>query len=424
MSLPHPDDEAANRALDMKCADPNSVVSKHTVAQLAAMPLSYKQEFLYTSTFDDLGNLVRCALEAGVSANTTQVEALDFISMLGVAAAQGATRALQALLAGGAKKELADKNGLTALAIAAQEGRVSCLQLLLDAGANANAQGRLGHTPLMLAVMDMHVECARALLPASDVAAVNRMGRAALHVAVTTASEACLEMLLPVCDVDVRTVPGVDVRSGETVPTFSWTPLHLACQTGQLQICKALLGRGANRMARDSEQRIPLLYAAHAGHLSCVVMLVGRPDKIRMTPAEVGAADEDGCTALHLAAGSGYEQICGVLLGAGARLDAKDAEGWTPRMYAQREHPTNTTLLALLSGAGPAQPPVLVCDHCGKTAEQASVTSLKTCRDCNVARYCGKECQLAAWPGHKAACKARVKERETMMRRPKVEHAK
>ena len=50
------------------------------------------------------------------------------------------------------------------------------------------------------------------------------------------------------------------------------------------------------------------------------------------------------------------------------------------------------------------------CDHCGLTAEQAG-KSLKACAKCYDVHYCGKECQLAAWPGHKAACKARGKKR-------------
>jgi hypothetical protein len=81
-------------------------------------------------------------------------------------------------------------------------------------------------------------------------------------------------------------------------------------------------------------------------------------------------------------------------------------------MFAQHLHPTNAALLALLSGDAPAQPLGLVCDHCGKTAEEASVRSLKDCGKCYAVRYCGKDCQLAAWSGHKAECKARVEERE------------
>ena len=143
--------------------------------------------------------------------------------------------------------------------------------------------------------------------------------------------------------------------------------------------------------------------------MSCVVMLVGRPGKVRMTPAEVDVADHRGWTALHFAARYGFDQVCNVLLGAGARLDAMISGGDTPLMLAQHQHPTNAALHALLSGHGPAQPPALVCDHC-LTAEEAS--GLKACGKCYAARYCGKECQLAAWSGHKAECKERVKELE------------
>jgi hypothetical protein len=85
-------------------------------------------------------------------------------------------------------------------------------------------------------------------------------------------------------------------------------------------------------------------------------------------------------------------------------------------LFAQHYYPTNAALLALLSSDAPAQPLGLVCDHCGTTAEQASVRSLKDCGRCYAVRYCGKKCQLAAWPGHKEACKARVIEREERTR--------
>ena len=131
-----------------------------------------------------------------------------------------------------------------------------------------------------------------------------------------------------------------------------------------------------------------------------------------MTPAEVDAGDRNGVAALHLAAFGGSEKVCGVLIQAGARLDAKSTLGYTPLMVAQQKHPNNAALHALLSGAGPAHLPGTVCDHCGKTAEQASGPFLKTCGACHGMRYCGTACSAAAWPGHKAACKARVKERE------------
>ena len=228
-------------------------------------------------------------------------------------------------------------------------------------------------------------------------------------------------MLLPLMsDVDVRTVatsPRLDGFGCSKISNL--TALHLACDRGQQKMCKALLQRGASLMARDSAQRIPLQYAAACGHLSCVLLLVGRPGKVLMTPAEVSAVNDEGFTALHAAAAGGFEKICGVLSEAGARLNVKDSSGFTPHMVAQHFHPTNVALLAVLSGAGPANPAGTVCDHCGKTAEQASVKLLKVCGNCHGARFCNAACQTAAWPGHKAACKARMKEREAATK-PKI----
>lgn len=45
------------------------------------------------------------------------------------------------------------------------------------------------------------------------------------------------------------------------------------------------------------------------------------------------------------------------------------------------------------------------CDECGKTS-----SGQRACKACHTARYCSRKCQLAAWPAHKAACKAARKE--------------
>jgi ankyrin repeat protein len=265
--------EAALRSLDPECAVPNSGASRRIVAELAAQPLAFRTSYLRQSARLGLGNLVRCALEAGVSPDTTSRDETGSTPLLVLAAQYGVTRTLKALLSGGANKELADKNGVTALSWAACFGHLSCLQALLDAGALANVQDTLGNTPLTYAVANKHVECARALLSDSDLSLITRMGHTAFHAAVITASEKCFELLLPRYDVDVRIVQGVE-PSGEVLRAFNMTALHIACHKGLLTIGKALLSRGANRMARDSRQMTPLHCVAAHGHLSCVVMLV------------------------------------------------------------------------------------------------------------------------------------------------------
>jgi Ankyrin repeats (3 copies)/MYND finger/Ankyrin repeats (many copies) len=214
-------------------------------------------------------------------------------------------------------------------------------------------------------------------------------------------------------DVDVRTIPGVESDGHRPVTFHAETALHYACEFGQQQMAKALLDRGASRMSRENWQGTPLHHGALSGHLSCVLLLIGRPGKMRMTPAEVDARNIHGRTSLHHAAEGGFEKVCGVLLAAGAQLDARSNDGFTPLMIALQFHPTNLALHTLLAGGGhAAQLPGTVCDHCGKTAEQANVKLLKVCGSCHGMRFCDAACQKAGWPGHKAACKARVKERE------------
>jgi hypothetical protein len=44
------------------------------------------------------------------------------------------------------------------------------------------------------------------------------------------------------------------------------------------------------------------------------------------------------------------------------------------------------------------------CAHCG--AREVHATQFKRCSACKGPRFCSKDCQLANWPQHKAACKA------------------
>ena len=414
MSLPS--DEAGLRALDAKCASRASSDYKRTVAQLSVQSLEIKEMYLVSSAYWDLPNLVRTTLDAGCPPDTLSEHptehGLNMIPVAVMAAHRGFSRVLKALLDGGADHRVTDSRGFTALSAAAH-GHEDCLKVLLAAGADPNAVDWLGNHALLEAVMNRHTECVKVLLPVSDLTVTNRRGRSVLHTCVTSSSQECLDLLLPlVSDVDARTLPGLETK-GDAVFIHHCTPLHLACQVGQQPMLSALLKRGAARMARDCKGQLPLHCAAASGHLACVIALIGRPGKVKMTPEEVNTAEAKGITPLHFAAIQGHEKICGVLLQAGARLVAKTASGRTPLMLAQHYHPANAALLALLSGgASPAQLPGTVCDHCGKTAEQAAVSHLRSCGACFEMRYCGAACSAAAWPAHKAACKERRAERE------------
>jgi hypothetical protein len=57
-----------------------------------------------------------------------------------------------------------------------------------------------------------------------------------------------------------------------------------------------------------------------------------------------------------------------------------------------------------------------VCAHCGAAAASRP---LPTCSKCGCARYCGAECQRAAWKAHKASCRAAA-ELQTLLNTPSV----
>jgi len=70
-------------------------------------------------------------------------------------------------------------------------------------------------------------------------------------------------------------------------------------------------------------------------------------------------------------------------------------------MVAQQFHPSNTALIDLLAGRGPAHPPGTVCDECGRPEPEVR---LSYCTGCLRSRFCGNACLRAAWPAHRAEC--------------------
>ena len=429
------------RRVEPRCAVATSPEALAFKAEFLKKTSRSKQELclaLYARA--DLPNLVRLALSVGLSPDTLW----EGRPVLSVAAAFGAANSLKALLEAGADVALVDAQGGIALHSAVVGGSVAVISLLLNAGsnieakisddgcsplglaasrdkvgaigkllargANANSADNLGKTPLMRAILSQHLLAVRALLPVSDLSLVNNQGLNAFHLSVVVGNEEIVRLLLlRVTDVDVRTLGD---SSGDTLFSNE-TALHVACSTGRHAAVRPLLRRGAQRTVVDDTGSTPLLYASTGGWLSICTALLGQPGAFRMTPAELDmptTSSRGGLTALQCAAVRGHTHVCGVLLQAGASLDAMSSSGATALTIARHnQQPTNASLLALLSGTWVGPLPGTACERCSTMPDSA----LMHCSGCLSVRYCCPRCATTDWPRHAEYCRRRKMVRET-----------
>lgn len=109
------------------------------------------------------------------------------------------------------------------------------------------------------------------------------------------------------------------------------TALHWSVAAGVVELVAIVANLpGVDLSARDTQGRTPLHIAAlhsreSTDHLQCAFLLVelGGPEL-------GGVADDDGATALHLAAEKGAQQTAAVLIHSGVKVDGADHDGMTP----------------------------------------------------------------------------------------------
>jgi ankyrin repeat protein len=173
----------------------------------------------------------------------------------------------------------------------------------------------------------------------------------------------------------------VDVRDDSY-----WTSLHVASQSGGVDITRWLLDRGAAANARNELSRTPLHMAARKMDLKIVQVLLEHNPEINardyegITPlydalaygesfpegkvvemirlllergADPNMRDDSHSTPLHQASSSGWLEIARLLLSHGAKVDEKDGDGWTPFEVATSKGFHELTKLLLEHGAVP-----------------------------------------------------------------------
>ena len=183
--------------------------------------------------------------------------------------------------------DLTTERGKTALMAAAGAGAADLVQELLKLGADVNARNQMGGTALMYAAA------------AGDTGTVKLL----------LANEA---------NIDEQSVNG-------------WTALMMAAAKDRSGVAAMLVAHAADVNLPDVYGWSPLMRAAYAGHADVVDILLSQP------AVAISMRNDQGQTALHLAAIQGQSHIVKALLERGARPDMADFAGRTPRSIARAQ---------------------------------------------------------------------------------------
>lgn len=187
--------------------------------------------------------------------------------------------------------DLADDDGLTALMLAASRGYEPGVKKLLAAKANKDLRDKNGRTAL------------------SWGAESGKLG--------------ILTQLME-----------SDATLGKK-PATKDSPMFVAVKNGRHEAIKLFLEKGADPNEVDIDGDSVLCYAVICGHIKCVKVLIEHDG----TELEKRSGWYEQ-TALSFAARQGNLEIVKLLLTSGARLEARDADGWTPLIWASKsEHP-------------------------------------------------------------------------------------
>jgi ankyrin repeat protein len=239
------------------------------------------------------------------------------LTALVYAARSGSIDAARALLEGGADVNQTTRYGWSPLLAATQNGNYQMAKFLIERGANVNLANKGGWTPLYLAVDNRNIEGGDYPVRAPDMDSL-----------------AFITYLLDKgADVNWRITESTETR---TVFTNQWlneegaTAFLRAAQSGDLQLLKLLVARGADPKINTKLGVTPLAAAAGIGWVEGVTKERSPEETVEVVKyllslgIDPNVQADTGRVALHGAAHKGATEVVKVLVAAGARMDVRD----------------------------------------------------------------------------------------------------
>ncbi|KAJ3544493.1 hypothetical protein NM208_g3022 [Fusarium decemcellulare] len=296
---------------------------------------------------------------------------------------EGLLELMQTCLQHGTRVDLVDKDGNTALHGINSYSPVSLIQLLIDAGAPIDRPNTFGLTPLAVAVEHGNVAVARLLISKGARANIYSPNFGSLlHLACQNRDmeqQKILQLIRLLLEAKVDpNAPGPNpsrddllftmlnnisnFRTRRTLARFlieeahvkinvqygSWAyPITVAAQEPDPRLLtylmRYLIRHGADVNVADFQGRRAIHYVALIGNSSLTLLRL-----LARAGADLQAPDNYGRTPLHFAAGYGNWEALEELLKTlpdGYDLNMKDADGWTPLMWACKFGPSNSLVV-------------------------------------------------------------------------------
>jgi ankyrin repeat protein len=251
------------------------------------------------------------------------------------------------------------------LADAIENGRRDQALALIDKGADVNAAQGDGATPLHWAAYKLDADLVERLLKrGAKVSTQNRFGATPLGEAAKAANLPILKLLL-------KAGAPVDAANGD-----GETALMLAARAGSAEVVSALIAAGANVNAREAwRDQTALMWAAEGAHADLVKLLIdhGADVGARAATNDWGSQITNepraqyrptgGLTPLLYAARAGCVECVKLILAAGEDVDRPTPDGETALLLAIDNYEFDTATVLLDAGASP-----LATDWWGRTA--------------------------------------------------------
>ncbi|XP_075776642.1 transient receptor potential cation channel subfamily A member 1 [Pelodiscus sinensis] len=245
------------------------------------------------------------------------------------AAKRNQAESVKLLLSRGANPNILNSSMMAPLHLAVQSLHNEIVKVLVQhSSTDVNLEGETGNTPIIVACYKENPEALTLLLEnGGKLCKSNKTGCMPVHAAAFSGAKACLEIILK---------KGEELgHSAESHINFTnngkCSPLHLAVQSGDLEMIKMCIEYGAQIDLKQNEKCTALHFAATQGATEIVKLMMS---SYAGDESIIDAVDGNKETLLHRTALFDHYELAEYLISMGANIDSLDIEGRSPLLLA------------------------------------------------------------------------------------------